>query len=79
MSKLELVKAPYSVAVASSPSVTHISTAEYCDIISCALTTSVSADAHEPNIRRETSLLKYSFEEEVRLLDSGKQRKADVV
>lgn len=75
MSKLELVKAPYSVAVASSPSFTHISTAEYCDIISRALTTSVSADAHKPNISRETLLLKYSFEKEVKRLHSGRRRK----
>lgn len=62
---MELVKAAYSVAVASSPSFTQISAAEYCDIIPRALTTSVSADAHEPNISSAT-LLKYSFEEEVK-------------
>lgn len=71
MSKVELVKAPYSVAVASSPSFTQIPTTEYCDIISCTLTTSVSADAHEPNIS-SGALLKYSFEEEVKCLQSAK-------
>lgn len=39
--------------------------AEYCDIISRNLTTSVSADAHKPNISLGT-LPKYSFEEEVK-------------
>lgn len=71
VSKVELVKATYSVAVASSPSFTQISTAEYCDIISRTLTTSVSADAHKPNISSGT-LLKYSFEEEVKCLQSTK-------
>lgn len=71
MSKVELVKAAYSVAVASSPSFTQISTAEYCDIISRTLATSVSADAHKPNISSGT-LLKYSFEEEVKCLQSTK-------
>lgn len=68
---MELVKAPYFVAVARSPSFTQISTAEYCDIISRTLTTSVSADTHKPNISSET-LLKYSFEEEVKCLQSTK-------
>lgn len=68
---MELVKAPYSVAVASSPSFTQISTTEYCDIISRTLPTSVSTDARKPNISLET-LLKYSFEEEVKCLQSTK-------
>lgn len=62
---MELVKAAYSAAVASSPSFTQISASEYCDIISRTLTTSVSASAHRPNISLGTSL-KYSFEEEVK-------------
>lgn len=74
MSKVELVKAPYSVAVASSPSFTQISTAEYCDIISRILATSVSTDAHKPYISSGT-LLKYSFEEEVKCLQSTKWKK----
>lgn len=77
MSKVELVKAPYSGAVASSLSFTQISTAEYCDIISRALTTSVSADAHKPNISSGT-LLKYSFEEEVKWLQSTKWKKREM-
>lgn len=65
MSKVELVKAGHSAAIASSPSFTLIFTDEHCDIISRNLATSVSANAQQLNISSGTPL-NYSFEEEVK-------------
>lgn len=65
VSKVKLVKAGHSAAIASSPSFTVIFTHEHCDIISRNLATSVSANAHQLNISSGTPL-NYSFEEEVK-------------